>query len=211
MIEFKTENYGLKFEKKFNSNLDDIDWFNGEHDILHTKIIHEFSDKDKSILLDCIENLKSKNSFNCVLEIGVNRSGEYSSTQFLLKHKPQNTKYVGIDINCALADGIQNIEKNIYGKCCNSSNYDEILNYLNSLNIKEIDLLIIDGWHSINQVFLDFKYAQILSKNGIIFLHDTNYHPGPKNLLECVDDNLFNKHIFFENEEDWGVAFLQKK
>ncbi len=82
---------------------------------------------------------------------------------------------------------------------------------MNSLNIKEIDFLFIDGWHSINMVINDWLYTEKLSKNGIVGFHDTNRHPGPFYVFEAIDENLYYKYKYFEELEDWGISFAIKK
>jgi len=210
MIKSSTNIYGLSFEKRYGNSDDDKDWIDNGFQHLHQTIKEEFSANNKKILLECINKLKNKKSFNSILEIGVNRSRENSSTQFIFQNKPQETKYVGVDANCILINEVYNPDKNIFGICSYSQNFDTISNYLNELNISELDLIIIDGWHSINQLYLDFQYTKYISKNGIVFFHDTNYHPGPKVLLECINNNIFNVYKFFENEIDWGVAYIEK-
>lgn len=212
---FKTDIFGLKFEKRYQNYKDDKDWLSNEYGYLHEKIKEEFSEKDKIILLECINKLKEKKSFNNILEIGVYRSSltggkEASSTQFLLNKKPAETKYLGVDANAACVSNIVNHSQNIFGINCLSQDHDKVCKYMRQIGMNTIDLLIIDGWHSINQLYLDFKYTELLSEKGIVFFHDTNYHPGPKNLLECVDDNLFKIRKFYEGEEDWGVAYIER-
>ena len=210
MEQLPTSIYGLKNELKHNNSQDDSDWISCEYDIYHQQITEEFSKNNKKVLDDIIQELK-KDQFKCVLEIGIARSKENSSTYHLLKQKPENTIYVGIDINGAC---IQFLEQwnfpNTYTVNTFSSNYEEVLIKLKELNITEIDLLIIDGWHSINQCYDDFKYAKLLRKGGYVLMHDTNYHPGPKILIECIDNDIFETKKYFENEIDWGVGTAKK-
>ena len=41
-------------------------------------------------------------------------------------------------------------------------------------------------------------------------MHDTNYHPGPKVLLESIDSSMFESKKYFEGEVDWGVGTSKK-
>lgn len=202
--------FGLFKEVKHCSPEDDLDWISCEYNNLHNVIVKEFSQRNREVLKMCLDKLKERKSLNTIVEIGIVRSGDTSSTSLILSEKNADTKYVGIDIRESLVSQVRNPENNSFGITSDSSNHSYVYSELSKLNIESIDLLIIDGFHSINHVYKDFEYAKSLSKNGIVFLHDTNYHPGPKNLLECVDESIFKKSVFFANEEDWGCAILEK-
>ena len=43
-------------------------------------------------------------------------------------------------------------------------------------------------------------------------LHDTNWHPGPRELLKAIDREVFCITEFFSGSlEDWGVAVIRRK
>jgi len=177
----------------------------------HNKITQEFSENNKQVLKSLIDDLEQKNKLNTILEIGVNRSGNYSSTEFILKNKLKHTKYIGIDVQQYLIDTVYNENLNNFGLATDSSNYQIIVNYLNSLNIEKIDLFIIDGWHSVDQVVKDWKFTNLLNVGGHVLMHDTNYHPGPYCVYEAIDTEYFTKEKYFTNlEYDWGVTTATK-
>ncbi len=206
----ETKVFGLKHELRYNSELDDLDWISCEHDCMHTSIPIEFSKQNGDVLVNWIIKLKEKGIFKTIMEIGVQRSGELSSTSRMMTEKPQETIYVGIDIKEKSISTVNKPYTNSYGLVSDSSNYDYVCYFLDKLNVKNIDLLIIDGFHSINQLYKDFKYAERLSVGGIVFLHDTNYHPGPKTLLNCIDERIFSQKRYFEEDNDWGCAVLER-
>lgn len=177
----------------------------------HQNVYPEFSRDNKKVLGDVMEVLYERNNLKNIVEIGVNRSGEWSSTTHLLKLKSLEVKYVGIDIAQHLTDSIHSPENNSYGLCTDSSNYDIVINYLKSLDINSIDLFIIDGYHSIGQVLREWKYTNLLSVGGYVFMHDTNYHPGPYCVFDAIDENFYKKKKFLTDREyDWGVAIAKK-
>lgn len=210
MIELPTKIFGLKYEVRYASAADDLDWMDCEHNYMHTVIQNEFSQQNGDILVSCIEKLKAKSSFNTVMEIGVQRSGELSSTCRLMAVKPQETLYLGVDIKNQSIDTVHKPHLNAHGLTSDSGDYPYVCENLDRLGMKGLDLLIIDGYHSINQLYKDFRYAERLSAGGMVFFHDTNYHPGPKTLLDCVDPKVFNISKYFEGERDWGCAVLER-
>jgi hypothetical protein len=209
---FPSTAFGLNRELRFTEKfLNDRDWISSSNDYLHSKIEHEFSDKNKQILGNVIEELKNQGNLQNILEIGIARSFEWSSTYFLLKNKPDHTKYVGIDLNHLCTEALHGWNfPNTYSKIIDSSNFEDIKLYLKTLGIEELDLLIIDGWHSIEQVYRDFKFASMLKKGGYVLFHDTNYHPGPWAITQCADPDIFEAKKYFEGEEDWGVATFKR-
>jgi predicted O-methyltransferase YrrM len=86
------------------------------------------------------------------------------------------------------------------------------MDIIRSVNVSEFDFIFIDGWHSINQVLADWEYTNILGPEGIVGLHDTAYHPGPKYFLEGLDADKWDivKNAV-DNAKDWGIGFVRKK
>lgn len=148
-----------------------------------------------------------------ILEIGVeNNPNHLTSTSVFLANKDDDTKYFGVDLNDK--SSIRNEEKNIFTIQTRSENIDEVMAYLNSKGVNEIDFLFIDGWHSINQVIKEFEYTKWLSPNGIVGFHDTNHHPGPKYFLEQVIDRNAWEVVECPGDNplyDFGVAFAWRK
>jgi hypothetical protein len=60
-------------------------------------------------------------------------------------------------------------------------------------------------------VLNDFKYSELVEPGGLVILHDTNFHPGPNLVYQAVDENVFEKELYFDNPSDYGLAILRKK
>lgn len=144
-----------------------------------------------------------------IVEIGINRNGDRSMTHAYLKNKSDDCIYFGIDIedNTLLNDD----ENRIYTIKINSFEQDKIRAAMKDVGIDKIDILAIDGWHSINTAINDWKYADMLSDNGVVVLHDTNIHPGPVCLFEAVDETLFDKVRHCTDYTDYGISTFRKK
>ena len=163
----------------------------------------------------------SKNNFNLIkditveymthgiMEIGVSRNGEGSFTRAMLDNKPDNIKYIGVDLDDK--SYLNSLEKNIYTIRENSFNQESIRNYMSEIGMYKISILFIDGWHSVNACINDWLYTDLLSDNGIVIFHDTNYHPGPRVFIECIDDKIYKVDRYFIDEDDYGIAIAYKK
>jgi len=165
----------------------------------------EFTDCNHNALVDRF--LKVKDSCKAILEIGVDRS-EKASTYSLINNKKLETIYVGIDIEDK--SFLDNPEKNIFTIKNSSSNIDENIEKMRSWGVTELDFILIDGWHSINQVLIDWEYTKILSPNGIIAFHDTSTHPGPHYFIKALNKDIWEVE---ENvcPNDHGIGFAWKK
>lgn len=161
----------------------------------------EFSICNQTILRFIINKFKPK----LFLEIGVHRNGLNSSTSIIHEMMNDNCIYLGID----LEDKSYLNKSNIHTLKCNSSEYNTVLSYMSKINMKEIDLLFIDGWHSINQILKDWEYTNLLSKNGIIVFHDTTAHPGPKAFIDNLDREKYIVEIHCL--EDYGISYCYAK
>lgn len=144
-----------------------------------------------------------------VVEIGVSRNGMASFTQALLQNKPDHVKYLGIDINDKTY--LDDKEKNIYTIKESSSNRQTVKDYMKEIGMEKISLLFIDGWHSLNQVINDWMFTELLSEDGIVVFHDTNYHPGPAVFIEAIDHSQYRVEKHFSNQDDYGMAIAYKK
>jgi hypothetical protein len=85
-----------------------------------------------------------------------------------------------------------------------------VLGKLRSQNIEKLDLIMIDGWHSVNMCVNDWQYTDLLSDHGMVILHDTNSHPGCVALFDAVDENLWIKERFCTNN-DYGIATFKRR
>jgi hypothetical protein len=144
-----------------------------------------------------------------VMEIGISRNGEGSFTKAILNNKPDHIPYLGVDIDDKTY--LTNESKKIFTIKENSFNQKIVRNYADKIGLKKVSVLFIDGWHSLNAVINDWKYSDMLSDNGIIIFHDTNYHPGPAVLIEAIDKTKYRVEKHFANDtDDYGVSIAYK-
>lgn len=177
-------------------------------------IPQEFSESNWQWLSKIAGNF-SVTYFGClcpknILEIGVHRNAEKSSTSLLhslmRSSLSQDSTYLGVDLedkSYLNSDSVHTIQ-------CNSSEYDLVYDKMLAIGMTSIDLLFIDGCHSINQVLDDWEYTKLLSDKGIVFFHDTTAHPGPKLFLENLDRK---KWYVVENfcPDDYGLGMCYAK
>lgn len=121
------------------------------------------------------------------LEIGVCRNFNKSSTYTILKNLPEDGIYLGVDLDDK--SYLTTLRKGIHTIQASSSSYDIVLNKLQPLNINRLNFILIDGWHSINQLLLDWEYTRILSPGGVVGFHDVTAHPGPHAFINALDKN----------------------
>ena len=70
---------------------------------------------------------------------------------------------------------------------------------------------MIDGWHSVNQVYKQWEYVSLLSNDGIVIIHDTNSHPRPYFLIESIDNIMFDVYKYYNDVYDWGIYVAVRK
>ncbi len=184
-------------------------------DYIHPQITtrevpREFSDMNEALLAQHLWKVaKSDPGLLRILEIGVCRNGEHSSTTQILDI--MDGTYLGVDIEDK--SYLDEPNKGIYTFQTDSSNYDDIVRKLEVINHGDttLDFLFIDGWHSVNQVLRDWRFAELVRPGGIVGFHDTNAHPGPYIVFDAIDETLFHKEKFLEEDyNDWGISFATK-
>lgn len=156
----------------------------------------------RSVVKELGKNLKA------AMEIGVNRNGERSMSRIIMDERPVGSFYLGVDIEDK--SYLDDPSSNTWTIKSNSHDQERIRGFIKSKGIKNLDLLFIDGWHSINTCVNDWMYTDLLSPNGIVILHDTNSHPGPVGLLEAINEDLYVKQRYCE-DNDFGIAVVRKK
>ena len=166
----------------------------------------EFSKSNTQHLKDSFLNVKD--TCKSILEIGVCRNGIHSSTNVFIDNKKHDTIYLGVDLEDK--SFLNNEQKNQYTIQTDSSNYNDIISYFNSLGHNSIDYLFIDGWHSINQVLQDWELTNCLSEHGIVGFHDISYHPGPHRFIRSLDLNKWEVDICCNSKNDWGIGFVKR-
>lgn len=196
---------------KTNSKLDDVDDPVGFGAPYAEKLkipnpYQEFSPCNHENLVKAISACRVVPKF--FLEIGVNRNGSYSSTQTIFNHIPQGGVYLGVDIDDR--SYLNNPSKGIYTIKTSSSNFDLVSKMLKDLNVEFLDFILIDGWHSINQVLDDWEYTSLLSPDGVVAFHDTTAHPGPNAFINSLNTD---KWEVFANccPDDFGFGYCYLK
>ena len=169
---------------------------------------YEFSNENRRYLLDYFQAIRD--TAQCIVEIGVHRADANSaltSTSVFLENKRSDTVYIGIDLDDK--SWLDDASKNIYTIRGDSNNYLKLYLLMSALELSDIDFLFIDGWHSVNQAIADWKYVERLRVGGIVGIHDTNTHPGPKLLYDAIGEP-FVKAKYCEVSTDWGIAFATR-
>ena len=142
------------------------------------------------------------------LEIGVNRNGDRSMSRIIMDQRPRFSYYMGIDIEDK--SYLNDAAANTWTMQISSAERGAIADRLRELGIGDLDLIMIDGWHSVNMCVNDWQFTQRLSDHGVVILHDTNTHPGCVALYEAVDESLWIKERFCL-ENDFGIATFKKR
>lgn len=150
-----------------------------------------------------------KHRAKSILELGIGRNGTDSFAYVLNSNKNKDAIYIGIDIEDR--SFLKDPENNIHTIQNSSNNYYENIDIIkNQFNVEKFDFILIDTPHSLNQLLLDWEYTTLLADDGIVAIHDTSCHPGPKIFMQNLDRN---KWTVIENccPEDWGIGFAWKK
>lgn len=215
--------YLTKEVRTFNQEIDDRD-YPLDISVFNQYKGEEFSADNRKFLLE--EFLKVKDNVNNIVEIGVARltrkqfnkeTGwvdyeeefpfDLSSTSIFLNNKNPSTKYLGIDIEDK--SNLESYKPRTFTLQSKSEDFEVVSNKLKAIGIEQIDFLFIDGWHSINQVLDEFWYLQFMKPGGIIGFHDINHHPGPKEIFNALNPEVFE--ITNYNTPDWGIGFAKIK
>lgn len=167
----------------------------------------EMSDMNLNVLSSCVQKLGTNCKF--IVEIGVRRNPNVqNTTDMFLNTKTDDCIYLGIDIEDR--SYIKNMKPNVHFLQTDSGDYDKIINYITTNINRPIDMLFIDGWHSINQVGKEIKLINNVSLGGFIGFHDIAFHPGPNTWMDAFNPEFFD--IYKCNEKfDYGVGILFKK
>jgi hypothetical protein len=202
-----TERPTMVYGLKFFPNLEPIVDNNQDTPAFGWPSGPEVSDCNLSVVSDVIKRLG--NRCRVILEIGVHRNEGRSMTNILMDNRPVGSTYIGVDINDK--SYLNDQSTGIYTIRSNSHDQQKIRAALMEIGVQQIDLLMIDGWHSVNTCVNDWAYTNLLSDHGVVILHDTNAHPGCVALFHAVDEDLFVKSRFCDDDNDMGIATFWKK
>lgn len=171
----------------------------------------DFSLEDRTSLLEVINRMKDREQLKCIVEIGVeNNLQGLTSTSVFLNNKPDDCVYLGVDLRDL--KHLDDPAKNIYTVATPSQSYPAIHHILDKLGVDKIDILFIDGWHSINQLLYDWEYTSRLADHGIVGFHDTAYHPGPYYFVNNLNTQKWNViPNAATSQNDWGIGWAWKK
>ena len=198
-----SDNCGLKYLPTIEPHLsDDSDFILGSRIPIEREVTQRNLDKLTELFHQKVDRCR------LIMELGVCRNGEESFTWVFLNNKRDETKYLGVDIDDK--SFLDDPRKKIHTIQTDTMNQELVRSKIKDLGEERIDILFIDGWHSVNATVNDWKYANLLAYDGLVFIHDTNCHPGPVCVFDAVDEGLFHKQKFFTNEPDWGLAVLQR-
>jgi len=163
---------------------------------------HEWNSEDECGLF--LAALIKMAKYSTVLEVGV---FEGETSQHLINALPKGGHYVGIDINdyrtSATITAMASKGKSIDFILGNS------LEELKKLPSAHFDLIFIDADHSFEHVIQEFKIAEhLVSKDGVIILHDTIHLEGPRKLVEYAAHYGY-KNITLNTTEGRGISILK--
>lgn len=175
------------------------------------ELMREFSDCNQYSLLT--EFMKVRDTAKVIVEIGVARLStklyDQTSTTILINNKLEETIYLGIDLdNKSFLD---DPKKNVHTLQGSSENFHLAKKKFEELNITVIDFLFVDGWHSVNQVVDELFYVDMLKVGGIVGYHDTNFHPGPKKIVDALNPEVFDVRQHCTLPTDFGISFATRK
>lgn len=197
-----TEIWGLRFTPTLAPDADDDQDSPAFGNVNSVEVTDANLDIVRSVVSHLGANLRA------VMEIGVNRNGERSMSRVLMDERPKGSFYLGVDIDDK--SYLNDPDANTWTLMADSTDQAKVRDFIRSKGVDELDLLFIDGYHSVNMCINDWRYANLLSRNGIVILHDTNSHPGPIALFEAIRDDMFSKQRLCAGTSDNGIAVIQR-
>ena len=174
----KFDDYYIKYQPSFS------DYFNNSYSknkLICCKLFHYFS------IYDELFKSRQLNSIN-MLEIGIKMGGSIELHNTYFKNL---NKYIGIDIN----DDCKKFEK-LFNNVSIYIGDQKNIEFLNFLNINNLDIIIDDGGHQFEQQINSFNVLfNKLNDNGIYLIEDT--HSSYDNYSNIYPkDNVYNGKRF---------------
>lgn len=166
----------------------------------------EVSDCNHEVLTRELHRLGPE--IHSIMEIGVSRNGVRSLSHSVITLKPKECVYVGVDVEPK--PHMVDHSRNQHMIQASSWQQEMIRSQLAELGVTHLDLLLIDGDHSVNTVINDWAYTDLIRPGGSVIMHDTNSHPGPVLVFDAVDPTLWYKERCC-TENDMGIAVLIKR
>lgn len=148
--------------------------------------------------------INSKPNAELFVEIGTASIWADSSTHIFITNKNENTTFITIDCEPRT---IFNLGKNNVHSLVEHSTSENVKSYIGN---RKIDILFIDGDHSVKTVFEEYEfYLPFMKKDGIIVLHDTTMHPGPFLFMEAIDEAVYCKEKLHTDDLGLGIVYLK--
>lgn len=214
LIKRESDRYGLTYIPSLNSNLDSMDYIDFELRKIAIKENdgnRQFTFRDRLVALRNFK--KIRNNCKCIVEIGVASNFAGSSTEMWLTYKKDNTHFFGIDLDIERKQHHQEWKPNVHMLQMDSKkDKEKILDKLKESGCEQIDVLFIDGDHSVEMMLNDWGYSEYVRKGGLIVVHDLAVHPGPYLVWDAINKKEFEKSKHFcDVDNDWGVGILWKR
>jgi len=211
VLKMDTDIFGLKWRTTFSEDSE----YDDDMDCIHLPPEEEasgvhFTECNVKVLKDTY-NLCS--DVKTILEIGILKpvnENDMSTTKVLHSLKSNDVLYLGVDKRSTTMKS-ENHRMNIYCVQTCSSNKEIVLRRMKELGSETIDVLIIDGWHSVKMTVNDWEYVNHLSPGGMVVIHDTNWHPGPITVFDAIDETMFKKKKYCKGKADWGIGVAHAK
>jgi predicted O-methyltransferase YrrM len=176
-----------------------------QKEVFETEIVQRHSWNSEYECGAFMASLVKMNKIITVLEIGV---FEGETAQHLINALPQGGQYIGIDV----VD--YRTQKTIEAMKTAGKSIDFILgsslDEMPKLPHHHFDLIFIDSLHEFDHVLQEFKIAEsLISKDGLIILHDTIHLEGPKQLVDYAAYYNYNT-ITLNTTEGRGISILKR-
>ena len=185
------------------TKVDDIEW----DEYCPMGIDFEISDCNRKLFIENFHSIKDK--CTSILEIGVCNNDENSLSHVLINQKDDDAFYFGVDLKDKTF--LDNHDKNVFTIQSDSADLEKIMSFVNSKGVKHFDFIFIDGWHSVNHVLKEWRFVEYLSDFGIVAIHDTNYHPGPRKFIKVLNPERYIIDKTCTEGKDWGISFIKKR